>query len=120
MLPVVKGIAPKLSICAEIVWGHARDDAWPKLLVQEKQFRVRPYITGVARHKKRQVTDYSQALVIGVTLQPVSLAEYQELCKGHLAHLIGKLTASFSNRCGLAMNEFARPLQVIGVAEPCL
>src|SRR5579862_3762223 len=110
MLPVVKGIAPKLSICAEIVWGHARNDAWSQLLVQEKQFRVRPYITGVVRHKKRQVTDYSQALAIGVTLQPVSLAEYQELCKGNLAHLVGKLTTGFGKRCGLAINEFGRPL----------
>src|SRR5271156_2498637 len=43
-IPVVNGIAPELSGRAEVVRGHARDEARTASFVEEKQLRVGPHI----------------------------------------------------------------------------
>src|SRR6202050_5256484 len=44
-IPVVNGIAPQLTLRAEIIGRNSGDEARPMLLMAQKSFRVRPTIT---------------------------------------------------------------------------
>jgi hypothetical protein len=44
LVPVVDGVAPELSLGAEIIGGHAGHEARPVLFVQQEQFRIGPNV----------------------------------------------------------------------------
>src|ERR1700726_737056 len=87
-VPVIDGVTPKLPLRAEVMGRHAGDDAWPVLLVQQKQFRVRPDVARVGRNKKGQIANQAYALAMSVRLEPFALAEQQELCEAYQVDLI--------------------------------
>ena len=43
-VPVIDGVAPELSLGAEIIGGHTSHEAWPLLFVQQEQLRVGPNV----------------------------------------------------------------------------
>jgi hypothetical protein len=54
---------------------------------------------------------------LSVNPQPFGLSEQKELSEGHLADMIGKLITRLLEGCGLALDQFAWPLEVVGVPE---
>src|SRR6266498_3300180 len=76
-VPVVDGVAPKLSLRAEEIGRHTGNEAWPVLLVQQKQLRIGPDVARVRRNEEGQVADQAQTLAVGVCLQSLALAEQQ-------------------------------------------
>src|SRR5262249_15513812 len=80
-LPVVQWIAPELPKCTEIVGGYTGDKSRPPMLIEQKELRMRPNIARVGRDEERQVADQSETLGTCVALQPLRLAEHQELRK---------------------------------------
>ena len=86
-IPVVNGIAPQLTLRAEIIGRNSGDEAWPMLLVEQELLRVRPNITGIRRNKKGQIADQAHAPGMGVLLELIGLAEQQELREANLINL---------------------------------
>ena len=114
---VINGVAPKLSLCAEIIRRHARDHLWPALLVQKKQFRVGPHIAGVGRNEKGQVADQTYAFGAGVCPEPFALPEKQELREADFADLIRQLDSNPVERRRFPLYNLRRPFKVICVVE---
>src|SRR5208283_5872081 len=56
-IPVVHGIPPQLSLRTEVVRRHAGHEERPMPLIKKEEFRMRPYVTGIGRYEKRQVSD---------------------------------------------------------------
>ena len=74
-VPVVNRITPELPCRAEIIGRHAGHEARPVLLIQEKELRVGPHVTGIGRDEEGQVADQAYALAVRVLLQAVGLTE---------------------------------------------
>src|SRR4030095_11337888 len=87
-VPVIDGVAPKLSLRAEVIGRNTGYETRPALLVQQKQLRVGPDIARVGRDEEGQVADKAQTLGAGICLESLALAEQQKLCETHLADLI--------------------------------
>src|SRR5262245_36050720 len=71
--PVVDRIAPSLSLRAEVVGRHTRDDARPVLGIEKKEVRVRPHIARIRRDEKREIPDQSDVPDARMRLQPRAL-----------------------------------------------
>src|SRR6202050_2874090 len=72
-IPVVNGIAPQLTLRAEIIGRNSGNEAWPTLLIEQEQLRVCPNITGIRRNKEGQIADQAHALGVGVLLELIGL-----------------------------------------------
>ena len=83
-IPVVNGIAPQLTRCAEIIGRNSGDESWPMLLIEQEELRVRPNITGIRGNKERQIADQAYTPGMGMLLELIGLAEQQELCEANL------------------------------------
>jgi len=81
-----------LSLRAEIVRWNAGNEARAAILIEHKQFRVRPDVARIRRNKKGQVTDQSHAFCMRVFLELIALAEQQKLRKADSIDLIGQLS----------------------------
>jgi hypothetical protein len=104
-IPVVNGIAPELPRRAEIVRRHAGDEARPAPFVEKKQFRVGPDVARIGRDEEWQVADQLQALAVRVCLEPLGLAEEQELYEARQSDLIGQFAARTVERRRLALDQ---------------
>src|SRR5271165_5602034 len=60
-LPIIDGIAPELSLRAEIIGRDTGNEPRPLMFIQQEQFRVGPHIARVGRNEKGQVTDQVHA-----------------------------------------------------------
>src|SRR6516225_6460607 len=80
---------------------------------------MRPDIARVGRNEKRQVTDQSDTLGTSVDLQPLGLAEHQELRKACQPDLSGKLETSPLQCRRVALDQIVGPLAVGSVAKLC-
>src|SRR5439155_5495875 len=116
-LPVIDGVAPKLSLRAEVIGRHTGNEARPALLVQQKQLRISPNVARVGRDEEGQVADQAQTLAVGVRLEPLALAEQQELREAHLADLIRQFAPNPVERRRFAPDQLCRPFEVIYVVE---
>src|SRR5215510_12468448 len=56
-IPVICGVAPKLSLRAEVVRRNTGNEARPTLLVQQKEFRMCPNVARVGRDEEGQIAD---------------------------------------------------------------
>src|SRR5262249_55330371 len=83
-LPVVDGVAPELSVGAEVIGRYTSYELWLVLLVQQKYLWVSPDVARVRRHKKRQITNQAHAFRAGISSEPIALAKQQELSKATL------------------------------------
>src|SRR5262249_55853991 len=86
-VPVVDRVAPKLSLGAEGIGGHAGHELWPPLIVQQEQLWVRPNVARVRRNEKRQITNQADAFSAGISFESFALAEQQELGKTDLINV---------------------------------
>src|SRR5262245_16588822 len=93
-VPVVDGVAPELTLGAEIIWGHAGHKLWPLVFVQQEQLRVGPNVARVRRNEKGQVTNQAHALSYGVSFKALALAEQQELSKANLINVACQIAPS--------------------------
>ena len=59
--PIKHRVSPKLSLRAEIVRRHTRHKARPELHIQEKQFRICPYVAGIGRDIERDIPNQADA-----------------------------------------------------------
>jgi hypothetical protein len=89
-VPVINGVAPKLSRRAEIIGRHAGDDARPALLIQQKQLRDEPTRRSSREKQKRASRRSSLRPCVSVRLEPLGLAEQEELREANLVDLIGQ------------------------------
>src|SRR5262249_6739006 len=80
-VPVIDGVAPELSLGAEVVRRHTGDEPWSVARVQQEQLRVGPHIARIRGNEKRQVADQAHTLGMGVFLQALPLTKQQELRK---------------------------------------
>ena len=119
-VPVVDGVTPKLPLRAEVIGRDTGDDAWPALLVQQKQLRVGPDVARVGRNKKGQIADQAYALAKSVHLEPFALAEQQELREAYQVNLICQFGSNLVECCRFPLNQFCWPFKVICAAEPNL
>src|SRR5258705_791550 len=76
-VPVIDGVAPELSLGAEVVRRHTGNDAWSVARVQQEQLRVGPHIARIRGNEKRQVADQAHALGMGMVLQALRLTKQQ-------------------------------------------
>src|SRR5580658_5944331 len=83
-IPVVNGIAPQLTLRAEIIGRNSGDEARPLLLIEQEKLRVRPNITGIRGNKEGQIADQAHAPGMGMLLELMGLAEQQELGEANL------------------------------------
>src|SRR5208282_6303354 len=97
-LPVVHGVAPELSIGAEVVGRYAGYETRTVVIIQQEQFRVGPNIARVRRNEKGQVTNQAHTLCTCVFLELFALAEQDELSEAHLLDWVCQLSASPSQR----------------------
>src|SRR5580698_330451 len=86
-IPVVNGIAPQLTLCAEIIGRNSGDEAWPMLLIEQEELRVCPNITRIRGNKERQIANQAYALGMGILFELIGLAEQQELREANLIDL---------------------------------
>ena len=70
-------------------------------------------VARVGRDEERQVANQAQALAVGVCLEPLALAEQQELREAHLADLIRQFASDPVEHHRLALNQPCRPFEVI-------
>ena len=117
-LPVIDGVAPELSLGAEVVRRHAGHEARPALLVEQEQFRVGPDIARVGGDEEGQVADQAQAPGLGVLLEACPLAEQQELCEADLIDRVRQVPAGPGQGSRVAPDQLGRPLEVIGALVP--
>ena len=61
-VPIVKRVAPKLAVLAEIIGRHARDFFGAAVLAQGEKFRVRPDVGAVLREVQRHIPEDADAL----------------------------------------------------------
>src|SRR5271169_1275855 len=74
-VPVVDGIAPELSLGAEVVGRHAGDETRPKVVIEEKKLGASPHITRIRRYEKWQITNQANALGVSIFLETIRLPE---------------------------------------------
>src|SRR2546422_7785466 len=98
-LPVVDGVAPELSLGAEVIGGHAGDELWPPLFVQQEQVRVGPNVARVRRNEKGQIANQAHALSSGISTKPVTLAKQEELSKADLIDVTRQITPGPVQSC---------------------
>src|SRR6266478_1837968 len=67
-VPVIDGVAPELSLGAEVVRRHTGNDAWSVARVQQEQLWVGPQIARIRGDEKRHVADQAHTLGTGVCL----------------------------------------------------
>src|ERR1700681_3170577 len=104
-VPVIDGVAPKLSLRAEVIGWHTGNEERPALLVQQKQLRVGPDVARIGRDEEGQVADQAQALAEGACLEPLALAGHQELREAHLPDLIRQFASDPVERRWLAPDQ---------------
>ena len=80
-LPAVLGIAPQLTLLAEVVGGAAGYCMGRTVIIQVKVLRVRPNIRTVGSHEQGQVTQYFHTFACGVFPEPLPLAVKNTLSK---------------------------------------
>src|SRR4029077_5534091 len=114
------GVAPKLPLSAEVIRRHAGNDAWPVILVQQEQLRVSPDVARIRRDKKWQVANQAYAIIVRVFLEPVALAEQQELTEANLVNPVRFFASNLVERSRLALHDRGRPRMVIRSAELAL
>src|ERR1700728_1287907 len=78
-IPVVNGIAPQLTLRAEIIGRNSGDEARPMLLIEQEELRVRPNVTGIRGNKEGQIPDQAHALGMGMLPELIGLAEHHKL-----------------------------------------
>src|SRR5690349_1029889 len=117
-IPVVYRITPKLARRAEQVRRNSGCESGTEMFVQQKEFRMRPHIARVGRHEKREIADNAHALTAGMRLEPLALAEQQELDETNLADLIRHLSPGSIDRCRIAADKLLRPLEIIRAVKP--
>ena len=71
--PVVKRVAPQLSVGRKCIWRTACDSLRPSVLIHLKHFRMRPEIRAVRRHIDRNVPDDLNAMIVGILLEAAPL-----------------------------------------------
>src|SRR6266699_2726844 len=81
---------------------------------------MRPNIARVGGDEKRQVADQTETLGTRAALQPLGLAEYQELRKARQADSIGKFETSPLQCRRFALDQIIGPLRVRSVVKLCL
>src|SRR3984885_1172973 len=54
-IPVVNGIAPHLTLGAEIIRRNSGNEARPMRFIEQEELRVRPNIAGIRRSKEGQI-----------------------------------------------------------------
>ena len=112
-LPVVHGVAPKLSLGAEVVGRHAGYETWVVVIIEQEQLGVGPNIARIRRNEKGQIANQADALGMRVFLEPFALPEQQELSEADLLDSVRQLTAGPSQCCRDTLNQLCRPLEVI-------
>ena len=112
-VPVVDGVAPELSLRAEIIRGYAGDEERPLPFVQQEQLRVGPNVARVGGDEKGQVADQAQAPGAGMFLQPFALAEQQELRKTNLIDPGRQIAPGCGQSGRHAPDQLCRPFEVV-------
>src|SRR5262249_38617180 len=92
-VPIIDGVAPKLSLRTEVNWRYTSDNARPALRIQQKKLRVSPDVARVWRDEEGQVADQAQPLGASMRLEPLALAEQQKPGKAHPTYLIRQFTS---------------------------
>ena len=87
-VPGVQGIAPELTVGAEIVRRHAGYLRGYALVVQLEALRLRPHVGGIHGHINGQVADDLDVQAVEIVPQLVPLAEEQELQIGEQLHVL--------------------------------
>ena len=85
--PVVDGVAPELTVLAEVVGRHAGDAGGDVLLVEQEAPGVRPDVGGVERHVDGQVAYYLYAQGVDVVPQLIPLLVERVLYPGEEPHV---------------------------------
>ena len=76
---VVQGVAPKLTVFAEIIRRHACDLNGDIFLIQQEKLRACPHIGGVHGDIDGHIADYLNAVLVRVLMQSVPLLKEQQL-----------------------------------------
>src|ERR1700733_3661087 len=114
-VPVVNGIAPQLTLRAEIVGGNPGDKAWPTSLIEQEEFRVSPNVTGIRGDEKGQITDQAHALGVSVFFELIGLAEQEELRKANLIDFTCQLAPRLGEAAPAALNQIRWPFEIISI-----
>src|SRR5580704_9802186 len=114
-VPVVNRIAPELSLSAEIVGRYSGYEARPVFVIEQKQFRVGPYITRIRRNKEWQVADQAHAFRVRIVLQVFCLAEQQKLRKSNLIDQAACVLAPLGQSGWCSLDQVGWPFQIKGV-----
>ena len=112
-LPVVYGVAPELSVGAEVVRRHAGYETRVVLVIEQEQVGVGPNVARIRRNEKGQVTNQAHALGMRVFFESFALPKQQILSKADLLDLFRQLNPSPSQCYRNTVNQVCRPLQVI-------
>jgi hypothetical protein len=103
-VPVVKRIAPELSLRAEIIGRHAGDEARTALLVQQKQPGSAHTSLESAETKKGKSPINRKPLVCTCAFRRLPWRNIRN-CKARQAGLIGKFAPRAVERRGLALDQ---------------
>ena len=116
--PIVRRVAPKLSVFAEIVSRHPSNKSRTVLFVEQEQVRMGPYIARSA--KQRTEGHRSIQLLESVhTLSELVLAQRSRIGQSDLVHLLRQILASLGHSRGSAANECCRPFEIGNAMELC-
>ena len=92
-VPVVNGVAPELSVSAEVIGRNSRHETRTALLVKQKELWVGPNIAGIRRNKERNITYKAHAFCMRVLLEPIGLPKQQELFQTESVDLTSQFLA---------------------------
>src|SRR3984957_18362076 len=108
-IPVVNGIAPQLTLRAEIIGRNSGDEARPMLLIEQEELRVRPNVTGIRGNKEGEIPDQAHALGMGMLPELIGLAEHHKLREANLINLTCQLSTRLGESTRAALNQLCWP-----------
>src|SRR5690242_8505184 len=94
-LPVIERIAPALAGLAECIGRNAGDDRGTEVRIQEKQLRVRPYVSAVIADEDRDVADDLNTVHSRCRADRAPLLSKEELDDAVKLQLLLKLLSRF-------------------------
>src|ERR1700722_16931117 len=109
-IPAIQRMAPALSVFAEKIRGHSRDDFGIKLGTQMKQIGMRPNIGAVEINEDRDIAHHSNGMTRAMAAKRLPLFEEKKLHGAADVEFGGHFGARFFNRRRISMSQFARPV----------
>ena len=109
-LPVIDRVPPQLALGAEIIRRNAGDDPGLRLVVQEEQLRIGPYVRRIRGNKDGKITQQPHSALIRIILEELPVPQHDELAKAELLHGIGQLSPRLGKGSPFPQRQAGRPL----------